>query len=150
MQQSLKRFQLENNIKTIDDFYKTDPQEQKRILKESPWKSDPHYFDTVYISVIALVKMVLHAKSGGDIEVMGSLQGKVMNKALVIMDSFALPVQGTETRVSAQNQGYEYMVKYITDSEKVGRVENVVGWYHSHRILLLIKLVMGVGYLVSM
>ena len=47
------------------------------------------------------------------------MQGKVMDNALVIMDSFALPVQGTETRVNAANEAYEYMVEYIQGSEKV-------------------------------
>ena len=50
---------------------------------------------------------------------MGLMQGKVMDNALVIMDSFALPVQGTETRVNAANEAYEYMVEYIQGSEKV-------------------------------
>jgi COP9 signalosome complex subunit 5 len=35
------------------------------------------------------------------------------------MDSFALPVQGTETRVNAANEANEYMVQYIQESEKV-------------------------------
>jgi len=63
---------------------------------------------------------------------MGLMQGKVMGDTLVIMDSFALPVQGTETRVNAANEANEYMVQYLTESERVGRVENAIGWYHSH------------------
>ena len=35
------------------------------------------------------------------------------------MDSFALPVEGTETRVNAQAQGYEYMTEYIEAAKKV-------------------------------
>jgi hypothetical protein len=42
-----------------------------------------------------------------------------MNHSLIIMDSFALPVQGTETRVNAANEANEYMVEYIQGSEKV-------------------------------
>jgi len=42
-----------------------------------------------------------------------------MGNSLVIMDSFALPVQGTETRVNAANEANEYMVEYISKSEKV-------------------------------
>jgi COP9 signalosome complex subunit 5 len=63
---------------------------------------------------------------------MGLMQGKVMGGSIVIMDSFALPVQGTETRVNAANEANEYMVEYIQESEKAGRLENVIGWYHSH------------------
>lgn len=51
---------------------------------------------------------------------------------MVVMDSFALPVEGTETRVNAQAQGYEYMTAYIEAAKQVGRLENAIGWYHSH------------------
>jgi len=47
------------------------------------------------------------------------MQGKVMGRSLVIMDSFALPVQGTETRVNAANEANEYMVEYIEGGGKV-------------------------------
>ena len=36
------------------------------------------------------------------LEVMGLLQGKVDGDTMWVMDSFALPVEGTETRVNAQ------------------------------------------------
>ena len=49
------------------------------------------------------------------------MQGKVVGNSLVIMDSFALPVQGTETRVNAANEANEYMVEYIDKSEKARR-----------------------------
>ena len=51
------------------------------------------------------------------------MQGKVVerDRAFVVMDSFALPVQGTETRVNAANEANEYMVEYIQGSEKVRR-----------------------------
>lgn len=64
---------------------------------------------------------VIHARSGVPYEIMGLMQGKVVGDALVIMDSFALPVQGTETRVNAANEANEFMVQYITTSEKVRR-----------------------------
>lgn len=62
---------------------------------------------------------VIHARSGVPHEIMGLMQGKVMGNSIVIMDSFALPVQGTETRVNAANEANEYMVEYIQGSEKV-------------------------------
>jgi len=68
---------------------------------------------------LTLVLQVIHARSGVPHEIMGLMQGKVMGNSLVIMDSFALPVQGTETRVNAANEANEYMVKYIQESEKV-------------------------------
>ena len=57
---------------------------------------------------------------------------KVDANVMVVMDSFALPVEGTETRVNAQAQGYEYMTAYIEAAKQVGRLENAIGWYHSH------------------
>ena len=63
---------------------------------------------------------------------MGLMQGKIQGDAFIVLDVFALPVEGTETRVNAQAQGYEYMVEYTTQSKQVGRMEHVVGWYHSH------------------
>ena len=80
----------------------------------------------------ALLIQVIHARSGVPHEIMGLMQGKVVGTSLVIIDSFALPVQGTETRVNAQNEANEYMVQYIQGSERVQRLENAVGWYHCH------------------
>ncbi len=56
----------------------------------------------------------MHARSGGTIEVMGLMMGKIEGDTMIVMDSFALPVEGTETRVNAQTEGYEYMVEYLT------------------------------------
>ncbi|ODV80651.1 CSN subunit 5A, partial [Suhomyces tanzawaensis NRRL Y-17324] len=115
-----------------DTFYKL-PAINETLARTLPWKSDPNYFRKVYISAIALMKMTLHAKSGGSIEVMGMITGKIMEGAIVVMDVYALPVEGTETRVNAQAEGYEYMVQYLEASKRLGtRNENIVGWYHSH------------------
>jgi COP9 signalosome complex subunit 5 len=51
---------------------------------------------------------------------------------LIVMDAFALPVEGTETRVNAQAQAYEYMTNYTVLGEQTTRRDKVVGWYHSH------------------
>ena len=71
------------------------------------------------ISALALLKMVMHARSGGTLEVMGLLLGKVDVNTMIVMDSFALPVEGTETRVNAQAQAYEYMTAYIEAAKQV-------------------------------
>src|SRR3954447_12168859 len=63
---------------------------------------------------------------------MGTMQGKIHENTMIVMDAFALPVEGTETRVAAQNEANEYMVLYTGKSMEVGRRENVIGWYHSH------------------
>ena len=90
------------------------------------------YFKKVKISATALIKMVMHTKLGGDIEVMGNLQGRFKGDTFYVTDSFALPCEATETRVNAGADANEYMVAHLEASEQVNRPENLVGWYHSH------------------
>ncbi|EGO03355.1 hypothetical protein SERLA73DRAFT_174812 [Serpula lacrymans var. lacrymans S7.3] len=132
---AFQTFSLANDIfdvSTQDEIYAFDVAADKQLNRESPWSKDPHYFKSCKISAVALIKMVIHARSGVPHEIMGLMQGKVMGNSLVIMDSFALPVQGTETRVNAANEANEYMVTYIEQSKSVRRLENAIGWYHSH------------------
>ncbi|PIA40849.1 hypothetical protein AQUCO_02400121v1 [Aquilegia coerulea] len=129
-EQALKRWELENNI--TDAIYFYDEANHAKIQQQKPWTTDPHYFKRVKISALALLKMVVHARSGGTIEIMGLMQGKVDGNTIIVMDAFALPVEGTETRVNAQADAYEYMVDYSQTNKQAGRLENVVGWYHSH------------------
>ena len=74
---------------------------------------------SVRISALALLKMAMHAKSGGNLEIMGMLYGKVQGDTFIVIDAFALPVEGTETRVNAQAEAYEYMVDFA-ETNKVG------------------------------
>ena len=134
---ALKRFELENDVREVDTIYTYDNASQQRHLSAKPWLSDPKYFKHVRISALALVKMTMHTRSGGNIEVMGLMQGKIdpddsRGPSLIVMDAFALPVEGTETRVNAQADAYEYMVEFQSLAKDAGRMENVVGWYHSH------------------
>lgn len=77
--------------------------------------------------------MVMHARSGGELEIMGLMQGYTDGDTIVVTDAFGLPVEGTETRVNAQDDANEYIVEYLRLSRDQGsRQENVVGWYHSH------------------
>jgi len=69
--------------------------------------------NSVHISALALLKMAMHAKSGGDLEVMGMLAGRAAGDAFVVLDAFALPVVGTETRVNAQAEANEYMIDFL-------------------------------------
>jgi hypothetical protein len=50
---------------------------------------------------------------------MGLMLGKVHEHTMIVMDAFALPVEGTETRVNAQAEGYEYMVDYVMKIKEV-------------------------------
>lgn len=115
-----------------DALFNYDAEAQKAVNAERPWSKDPNYFKSVRVSAVALVKMVMHARSGGSLEVMGLMQGYVDGTALVITDAFRLPVEGTETRVNAQDEANEYMIQYLNLSREQGRMENAIGWYHSH------------------
>lgn len=115
-----------------DALYAYPAAAQKSALDARPWLKDPRYFTSVRISSAALLKMVTHARSGGALEVMGLMQGYVDQRSLIITDAFRLPVEGTETRVNAQDEANEYMVEYLRLCRDEGRGENVVGWYHSH------------------
>lgn len=53
------------------------------------------------------------------LQVMGLMLGKVDGPTMIVMDSFALPVEGTETRVNAQAQAYEYMTAYVEAAKQV-------------------------------
>lgn len=128
--------EIENAVSLVDPhrdaLYAYDESAQKSIQDAKPWRSDPSYFKNVRISAVALLKMVMHARSGGNIEVMGLMQGKIEGDTFVVTDAFRLPVEGTETRVNAADEANEYMAQYITSCRDNGRMENVVGWYHSH------------------
>jgi len=130
-----KTWEMSNNIEEIskeENIYTYDGTALQQMLAAKPWEKDVHFFKDCRISALALLKMTMHARSGGNIEIMGLLLGKVDGNVMVVMDAFALPVEGTETRVNAHEQGYEYMTQYMESAKKVGRLENAIGWYHSH------------------
>lgn len=129
--------ELDNDVKLVDPtrdaLYNYSPERQKEANELRPWRTDPHHFKHVRISAVALIKMVMHARSGGSIEIMGLMQGYTDGDTIVVTDAFGLPVEGTETRVNAQDDANEYMIQYLQLSRDQGsREENAVGWYHSH------------------
>lgn len=76
--------------------------------------------------------MVMHARSGGPLEIMGLMQGKIAGDTFIVTDAFRLPVEGTETRVNASEEANEYVIRYMESGRNNNRHENAVGWYHSH------------------
>eukprot|EP00927_Polykrikos_kofoidii_P086025 TRINITY_DN9518_c1_g1_i2.p1 TRINITY_DN9518_c1_g1~~TRINITY_DN9518_c1_g1_i2.p1 ORF type:complete len:360 (-),score=67.29 TRINITY_DN9518_c1_g1_i2:48-1127(-) len=136
-----KTFDLANNVEAVDDaaLYTFDEEEQDKIYDQRPWKEDVAFFKRVKISAVALIKMVMHARSGstgvlGNMnEVMGLMKGKVTaDGTFVVMDAFPLPVEGTETRVNAGAAANEFMILFNEATERTGKKERVCGWYHSH------------------
>ncbi|RAH87709.1 COP9 signalosome subunit CsnE [Aspergillus japonicus CBS 114.51] len=135
-QAALRSWDLENATTLIDPhrdtLYAYSEETHRTLSAQRPWSKDPHYFKTVRISALALLKMVMHARSGGSLEVMGLMQGYILPETFVVTDAYRLPVEGTETRVNAQEEANEYMVSYLQSCRDAGRMENAVGWYHSH------------------
>ncbi|KAF2462046.1 JAB1/Mov34/MPN/PAD-1 ubiquitin protease-domain-containing protein [Lineolata rhizophorae] len=136
MSTAQKAWELENAIQLVDPqrdaLYGRPSAEEQAALNNRPWRDNPNYFKKVRISAVALLKMVMHARSGGSIEVMGLMQGNIRGDTFIVTDAFRLPVEGTETRVNAQEDANEYMVEYTRLSRESDQMDNVVGWYHSH------------------
>ncbi|KAL8706884.1 MAG: hypothetical protein Q9201_000153 [Fulgogasparrea decipioides] len=136
MQSAQRAWELENAIKLVDShrdaLYAYDEDEQKAVNAAHPWKTNPHHFKNVRISAVALLKMVMHARSGGSLEIMGLMQGKIAGDTFVVTDAFRLPVEGTETKVNASEEAEAYMTQFLIKGREAGKLENAVGWYHSH------------------
>lgn len=133
-----RTWEAENNIITIDPtqnaLYKLPTTADYHALRNAhPWRPNPNYFTHVRISALALLKMTIHARSGGSIEIMGLMTGYASGTSIIITDAFRLPVEGTETRVNAQDEANEYMVQFGELSrDGGGQQDNPIGWYHSH------------------
>ncbi|EDN09267.1 COP9 signalosome complex subunit [Histoplasma capsulatum] len=136
MEAARQAWEFENSLQLVDPqrdaLYNYDPAVHSALTAQKPWSTDPHYFKHIRISAVALLKMVMHARSGGSIEVMGLMQGYIAANTFIVTDAFRLPVEGTETRVNAQEEANEYMVTYLQACRDSGRLENAIGWYHSH------------------
>ncbi|CCW67602.1 unnamed protein product [Phytomonas sp. Hart1] len=87
--------------------------------------------ETVQISSLALLKMLLHGRAGVPLEVMGLMIGEVVDDYTIrVADVFSMPQTATGQSVEAVDP--EYQVHMLDKLKLVGRHENVVGWYHSH------------------
>lgn len=87
--------------------------------------------ETVYISSLALLKMLKHGRAGVPMEVMGLMLGEFVDDYTVnVIDVFAMPQSGTGVSVEAVDPVFQ--AKMIDMLKQTGRPEMVVGWYHSH------------------
>lgn len=107
--------------------------------------SDPRYFKKVQISATAAMKMMSHAVSGVEkgmkaggkpVEVMGLLLGRPAigneKNSIIVTDSFALPIEGAETKVLADDTAVQNFMIELSDTLEQTRKERFIGWYHSH------------------
>src|SRR5271154_1909739 len=96
--------------------------------------SDSPAVDTaeqVYISSLALLKMLKHGRAGVPMEVMGLMLGEFVDEYTVrVIDVFAMPQSGTGVSVEAVDPVFQ--TKMLDMLKQTGRPEMVVGWYHSH------------------
>ncbi|XP_065652444.1 26S proteasome non-ATPase regulatory subunit 14 isoform X3 [Hydra vulgaris] len=96
--------------------------------------SDAATVDTaeqVYISSLALLKMLKHGRAGVPMEVMGLMLGEFVDDYTVrVIDVFAMPQSGTGVSVEAVDPVFQ--AKMLDMLRQTGRPEMVVGWYHSH------------------
>ncbi|MCJ1258859.1 multicatalytic endopeptidase [Lignoscripta atroalba] len=87
--------------------------------------------ETVYISSLALLKMLRHGRAGVPMEVMGLMLGVFVDDYTVrVVDVFAMPQSGTGVSVEAVDPVFQ--TKMMDMLRQTGRAETVVGWYHSH------------------
>eukprot|EP00191_Tetraselmis_sp_GSL018_P002039 CAMPEP_0177615338 /NCGR_PEP_ID=MMETSP0419_2-20121207/23371_1 /TAXON_ID=582737 /ORGANISM="Tetraselmis sp., Strain GSL018" /LENGTH=292 /DNA_ID=CAMNT_0019112927 /DNA_START=205 /DNA_END=1083 /DNA_ORIENTATION=- len=87
--------------------------------------------EQIYISSLALLKMLKHGRAGVPMEVMGLMLGEFVDEYTVrVVDVFAMPQSGTGVSVEAVDPVFQ--TKMLDMLKQVGRPEMVVGWYHSH------------------
>ncbi|KAI9209141.1 26S proteasome non-ATPase regulatory subunit 14 [Polychytrium aggregatum] len=87
--------------------------------------------EMVYISSLALLKMLKHGRAGVPMEVMGLMLGEFVDDYTVrVTDVFAMPQSGTGVSVEAVDPVFQ--TKMLDMLKQTGRPEMVVGWYHSH------------------
>jgi 26S proteasome regulatory subunit N11 len=87
--------------------------------------------EQIYISSLALLKMLKHGRAGVPLEVMGLLLGELVDDYTIkVVDVFAMPQSGTGVSVESIDEAFQIN---MTEMLKLtGRGEMVVGWYHSH------------------
>ena len=103
-------------------------------MQQAPGQDTPNLIDnseTVYISSLALLKMLRHGRAGVPMEVMGLMLGEFVDDFTVrVVDVFAMPQSGTGVSVEAVDPVFQ--TKMMDMLRQTGRHETVVGWYHSH------------------
>eukprot|EP00971_Amphidinium_carterae_P118126 2340331-Amphidinium_carterae.1 len=91
----------------------------------------PDTAEQVYISSLALLKMLKHGRAGVPMEVMGLMLGEFIDDYTVrVVDVFSMPQSGNSVSVEAVDPVFQ--TKMLDMLKQTGRPEMVVGWYHSH------------------
>lgn len=103
-------------------------------MQGGPAQTDQPLPDTseqVYISSLALLKMLKHGRAGVPMEVMGLMLGEFVDDYTVrVVDVFSMPQSGNSVSVEAVDPVYQ--TEMLEQLKRTGRSEMVIGWYHSH------------------
>lgn len=122
-------------IHAYQDSFQTANFMKYENLSIRAYSISPYYYSNVLMSKLASQQILNHAIKGDRLEIMGILLGFVSKNSFIVTRVFELPILGTETRINAQSESYEYMVQYIDkviEQDEIYGNEKVVGWYHSH------------------
>lgn len=134
--QAFEQFEKLHGVKFYDKDMMMEWNQKRRdeVCDSRLWKKDPYYFKTCHISVVAMLKMLLHAKRGEPQEIMGNLIGQTFGQEFIIYDVISLGVEGTETRVNASAESDTYLIAFQEYLESNGfkEAQALHGWYHSH------------------
>lgn len=126
------------------NLYAFDVAKVESVRAQMPWAADPKWFKRVKVSPSATIKMMMHGQSGVDkgikkngkpVEVMGILIGRPDTEdphALIISDAYALPIEGFETSVVADNIEVQNFQIQLGEMVELTRLEQFCGWYHTH------------------
>ena len=91
----------------------------------------PDTGEQIYISSLALLKMLKHSRSGIQFEVMGLMIGEIHDDYTIeVVDVFSMPQTGTT--ISVESVDPVYQTEFMDMMKQVGRDQICVGWYHSH------------------
>ena len=91
----------------------------------------PDTGEQIYISSLALLKMLKHARSGIPFEVMGLMVGEIHDDyTITVVDVFSMPQKGTT--ISVESVDPVFQQQFMDMMKQVGRDQMCVGWYHSH------------------
>ena len=94
-------------------------------------KKVPDSSEQIIISSLSLLKMLKHGRAGVPMEVMGLMLGSFIDEYTTkVTDVFAMPQSGTGVSVEAVDPVFQ--TKMLEMLKQTDRMENVVGWYHSH------------------
>lgn len=67
--------------------------------------------ETVYISALALLKMIKHCKAGVPAEVMGDIVGQTIDDYTIrVTDAYSFPQKGTTNSVEAVDEVYQQKI----------------------------------------